>query len=126
MRTKQSGTEGNKTEWEALSKEVASYAEEVDDASADCDESSSESGDDVKAPAENVDADVDTEFDADRQDRDAAIVDEFEDIDKVKIDILDGNIDLPPLSMEDRKEACVLLSKVSFYFIVILIYIHLF
>jgi hypothetical protein len=48
---------------------------------------------------------VDINFDADRFANDSELVDEFEDIGKCTADILNSDIELPPLSIEDRKEA---------------------
>ena len=110
---------GTEEEWAALSKEVDLFAEESDELDDGNDDNvsvtklpnASEDGNEEAAVA------IDTELDADRFAHDAELIDEFEDIDKCRLDHFVEDIPLPPLTVEDRKEACVLLSKVRFLFI---------
>ena len=115
---------GTEEEWAALSKEVDLFAEESDDELDDGNDNlsvtklpnASEDGEDGNDDEEAAVA-IDTELDADRFAHDAELIDEFEDIDKCRLDHFVEDIPLPPLTVEDRKEACVLLSKVRFLFI---------
>jgi hypothetical protein len=117
------GNTGSDKGWAALSKEVDMFIVESDEEEADDDDDnvsaasigSSEDGEEAGVRIEKVD----TDFDADRVTRDTSIVDEFDNINKCTSDALDSEIDLPPLSVEDWREACMLLSKVSFIYLFI-------
>jgi hypothetical protein len=116
-------------QWEELSEQMKAIKDE-DDGMDDNDDNFSTasirdlSDDEVGDDTED-DERVDTDFDSDRFAQDTSLVDEFEDIDKCVIDSLNTNIELPPLTVLDRKEACMLLSKVFFLFLFIyFLFIH--
>ena len=119
---------GTEEGWAALSKEVDLFAEESDDELDDDNDNLSV----TKLPNASKDGEeaavaIDTELDADRFAHDAELIDEFEDIDKCRLDHFDEDVPLPPLTVEDRKEACVLLSKVRVFFCFFLfVYIYIY
>jgi hypothetical protein len=105
--------EGEEKEWEELAQQVRALADDSDNESDD--DLSLAGSIRLKSEPDSVNASdgeaVDIDFDADRCERDASLIDEFEDVLRCKTATNDVEA-LPELTIEDRKEACVLLSKV--------------
>jgi hypothetical protein len=97
-----------------LEKEVAKYdAADSDSEAGDSDIDEIDSEEDENDGDKEGDAPVDTDIDAARNAADDELIDEFEDGEKCTGSQLDDEIELPPLTVEERKQARVLLSKAS-------------
>lgn len=110
--TKSSRGVGSDEEWKELEKATEKLVdrsdeerdEEVEDLISNASEAESEEEEDDTQS-------VDSDMDAERRRNDEELIDEFEDIEKcTPIGAFDE--ELLPLGMEDRTEACMLLSKV--------------
>lgn len=97
-----------------MEKEVAKYdAADSDSEAGDSDVDEMDSEEDENDGDKEGDARVDTDIDAARNAADDELIDEFEDGEKCTGSRLDDEIELPPLTVEERKQARVLLSKAS-------------
>ncbi|KAF8166723.1 hypothetical protein K438DRAFT_2064992, partial [Mycena galopus ATCC 62051] len=111
LRVKKSArAEGTTEEWRSLEKEVTRYNVE------DSDDESENSDDEVEGEKGDGDNEVDRtpidpDFDAVRNAADSEMIDECEDGEKCTGSHLNDDIELPPLSVEERKQARVLLAK---------------
>ncbi|KAJ7353508.1 hypothetical protein DFH08DRAFT_956573 [Mycena albidolilacea] len=111
LRVKKSArAEGTIEEWKSLEKEVVRY--EVDDSDNESENSDGKlEGEDEDGDNEVDHTPIDPDFDAVRNAADSQMIDECEDGEKCTGTHLNDDIELPPLSVEERKQARVLLAK---------------
>ncbi|KAJ7785631.1 hypothetical protein B0H16DRAFT_1753367 [Mycena metata] len=96
--------QGTADEWNVLEKEAAKYdAADSDSEAGDSDVDEMDSEEDENDGDKEGDTPVDTDIDAARNAADDELIDELEDGDKCTGSQLDDNIELPPLTVEERK-----------------------
>ncbi|KAJ7260085.1 ribonuclease H-like domain-containing protein [Mycena rebaudengoi] len=109
LRTKKSArAQGTAEEWETLEREVTRYdADDSDSIADDSDEEMNNEEEEEEERGEETEEEVpiDAEIDATRNAADEALIDECEDRAKCTGSQIDDDIELPPLKVEERRQA---------------------
>ena len=122
-RRENSAGHGSEAEWNELADEVNRYASMVGDVRDDNDNDKADNDDSGGSDNDNDnenregegDDRIDTDMDREQEDADEVAVDQFEDTaEKGELDSVD--LALEPITVAERREACILLSKVRISF----------
>ncbi|KAJ7855970.1 hypothetical protein B0H14DRAFT_3644873 [Mycena olivaceomarginata] len=113
LRVKKSArAQGIAEEWQSLDKEVAKYdAADSESETEDSDDEDQEEDGDEKDDGDKRATPIDIDINAARNADNNALIDQCEDSEKCTGSQLNEDIELPPLTVEERKQARVLLSK---------------